>query len=1563
MHPSELERPRRILRFDPAVEGARHGLSEELSRQIWQRVCDDATDAADGHDGELARRRFHELAARIAARGGRLAPEVGRLTQVGVELGDDSLDAWSFRELMPRVPGRTTQVAAEARRTRTLRRMPDEGERSELPGAGDVSRAMAAWQPVRPADIRAAKRRPLDGDRAEQVREAARLYREGELAAALARGEPGLVDAVAAALHDGAILAPHPVDRFRDNARGLAAELTGVGLRLGRAAARLLDAVPTVPLGQRALAFADGWTGGAARTWTGRARGWADGVARRAMAFRDAAAAAATARAAEDELAKLPTEGGAPLPPALRAQMEALFGHRFAHVRIHTDDAAAQAAEATGARAVTLGSHIYFHRDQYAPGSEAGDRLLLHELTHVVQHDQGRLPQPTGDRVELSSPSDPAEQEARAMEARAGEFRTAASASAAPTSHAQASPRAAGGEVTGDATTHASAPAAPAPGAFDAAPASAAPTDKASTAAAPTGEAPRTGKRASPDFLGIGSAVHWVGQKVDDIENWAEDKIAGLIADVAPGLATLIKEGPGGLIKDALQPAVSSWVGSITGGANIAQVAGQIKGSFTAAFAVLEGAKAGDPKCCDTLVHGINAIREVAHAFMNNPVMDAIKGIFEKVSSIVETVTKLVIGPVFDVLKTIVGGAWTAIEKVASTIGGWINAVKNVASKAFDWVAKKLGFPSGTGEGGLLDWLKTKAIEVWDKIKQTLQPVIGPLKVVAGVLLMFTGLPEIYAIIKYGPQLVQAVQWLWENRNNPNAVKQNPGGIGGSILPKILSVGQNFVGFVKGGVSWLVDKTTAFATGALQLLGAITGIPLLDMAKGFVQSLADGVKGMQQWATGAFTSAESWLETTFQRVADFIKPYASVLCSVALAVTNPAMIPVILAGWAWQWLPDCIKPPIIDLLLDAVIGILEHLPMLPMLGPLWPLLKAGVLGFLHALRDKDPQTKIKVTNKLARIISGASPMFLLGFVKGLLKGVWDGIKMPFEAIWMVAEGIHKAGDFFVALGNEADTKAKPAAHPAAAGAPGKPAAQPMPSVPGVIDPAQAQSVVGGIVHQLNAQKPPPPPAGAGAAPAGGNANQYQQLGQEARRMGGELAGPSRTVATGFWPAVQQLFSSSGKSMSLDDLMAKLHKVWDAAKAAVGQLGAKIANMICDFLMKDEAEEQLGETIGYLVGMIAFQALLDYLSAGTWTGAMGVLSAIAKFLNWPMEFLGKAMEVLKELGGFILKGIKELGGMIAEAGAGALREVVGAFGEIGTKLGEFADELMARFGREAGAADSTAAHTLEDDAAKTAGKDARAAEDGKPGDGKPGDEHGSGETAAEKEAQKAEELAEAIQLSRLIATAEDLGEVPGPAIAISLDALEARYTWIKTYEARPADGAFDIYLIASEHRIRRVDGKVSELDNGGFRLNRKNIEGIEKIVGQPEARVLADANREAAAAELAASKSSVDRVYMGEDADQLINGTRGQALSADVVGVTRQGQYVVYEAKGMDITHGLEQLEHTASQLGPEKVVDQTLVVPERITTPGYSVRDGILYEGEQPALVAGKKVKVVFTTQ
>jgi hypothetical protein len=110
--------------------------------------------------------------------------------------------------------------------------------------------------------------------------------------------------------------------------------------------------------------------------------------------------------------------GGEPLPPALAARMRELFHHDFTHVRIHTDGAAARASATLGARAFTLGSHIYFNRDQFTLGTAWSERLLVHELMHVVQHDEGRLPH-ADDGLQVSDPGSATEREARATEDRA----------------------------------------------------------------------------------------------------------------------------------------------------------------------------------------------------------------------------------------------------------------------------------------------------------------------------------------------------------------------------------------------------------------------------------------------------------------------------------------------------------------------------------------------------------------------------------------------------------------------------------------------------------------------------------------------------------------------------------------------------------------------------------------------------------------------------------------------------------------------------------------------------------------------------------------------------------------------------------------------------------------------------------------------------------------------------------------------------------------------------------------------------------------------------------------
>jgi hypothetical protein len=104
--------------------------------------------------------------------------------------------------------------------------------------------------------------------------------------------------------------------------------------------------------------------------------------------------------------------------PLDRGRADALFsgapvrGHDLSRVRIHTDLAAEHAAERIGARAFTIGSHIFFGREEYRPGEAAGRRLLRHELAHVLQSPSTTVADV--DRLPLSDPGDSAEHEAGA---------------------------------------------------------------------------------------------------------------------------------------------------------------------------------------------------------------------------------------------------------------------------------------------------------------------------------------------------------------------------------------------------------------------------------------------------------------------------------------------------------------------------------------------------------------------------------------------------------------------------------------------------------------------------------------------------------------------------------------------------------------------------------------------------------------------------------------------------------------------------------------------------------------------------------------------------------------------------------------------------------------------------------------------------------------------------------------------------------------------------------------------------------------------------------------------
>jgi hypothetical protein len=157
MRPPELLPARGGDRFDPLVEGASYGLTPELLWKLWERVCADLTDSAGRRDEEQAQRRFHELAGRIAARGGRLRPEIGRFTRVGIEIDGDSMGIWNTDALGPRTPGRETLVEAEARRNR-METLPFRAEMERSFGESLAEVAVETNRPLPRGAIAAAER-------------------------------------------------------------------------------------------------------------------------------------------------------------------------------------------------------------------------------------------------------------------------------------------------------------------------------------------------------------------------------------------------------------------------------------------------------------------------------------------------------------------------------------------------------------------------------------------------------------------------------------------------------------------------------------------------------------------------------------------------------------------------------------------------------------------------------------------------------------------------------------------------------------------------------------------------------------------------------------------------------------------------------------------------------------------------------------------------------------------------------------------------------------------------------------------------------------------------------------------------------------------------------------------------------------------------------------------------------------------------------------------------------------------------------------------------------------
>ncbi len=104
--------------------------------------------------------------------------------------------------------------------------------------------------------------------------------------------------------------------------------------------------------------------------------------------------------------------GGQGLSDNVRQPMEQAFGADFSGVKVHTDGQADTLNRSLNSRAFATGQDIFFKQGEYNPGSKHGQKLLAHELTHVVQQgtdasskvEKSALPQSPFEQIIRMSP-------------------------------------------------------------------------------------------------------------------------------------------------------------------------------------------------------------------------------------------------------------------------------------------------------------------------------------------------------------------------------------------------------------------------------------------------------------------------------------------------------------------------------------------------------------------------------------------------------------------------------------------------------------------------------------------------------------------------------------------------------------------------------------------------------------------------------------------------------------------------------------------------------------------------------------------------------------------------------------------------------------------------------------------------------------------------------------------------------------------------------------------------------------------------------------------------------
>lgn len=527
------------------------------------------------------------------------------------------------------------------------------------------------------------------------------------------------------------------------------------------------------------------------------------------------------------------------------------------------------------------------------------------------------------------------------------------------------------------------------------------------------------------DIPGVSAVADFIGDAVDSAGNLIASKGWGLVRRYAPGLEPILRKGPLAWLKGSISSAfdgVVDTLNQLSPGPALDTLTETFSGLLERAGTIMQALMSGN---CEPLFNAIGELKsfvvEVAGSAWNrlteflSPVGDFFSDLWASTGA-----------RAVDWLSEFAGDTWHSIQNLGRQIWDWSQPIRDALGAAWKWIKKQLfGSEENAVEdsaGGITGWITSKASQAWNWVKDRTRPVWQPIQ--QGMVFLNELVPPEF-ISNLGEDMSELSQ-------NLNQTEQQLGGSDDEqpgrrlaanrealvgALPSLQSVLTRVRAVLVNSGQWLALKVGGLGDKVLNFFTSLNSNTLLAHLSSSLNWLERGIRQLGRWAENSVAGLFNRLVEGFDRLTPLVSHLLGVTRRLIAAAGDLLTLPQLILSNVWGLIPECIRNPIKDFLVEQILGRIPVFNQLMKVPDLWQRAQATAMrivrqvfvdgnisaaawSFFQAmlkLIGLPPQLVVQVLARAAGAI-GEILTDPIGFITNALRAVWQGFSQFFGNI-------------------------------------------------------------------------------------------------------------------------------------------------------------------------------------------------------------------------------------------------------------------------------------------------------------------------------------------------------------------------------------------------------------------------------------------------------------------------------------------------------------------------------------------------------------------------------------